>query len=245
MLRMKWMTNNGGRLTARWADEERRIPSCRSETLSKEPVKQGGPPGGLAQSFAAGTEDFCRMELPVHAGVQVHPESSGVTMLALRRALRLLHWAVLLVCLLPCSRLWGQDQDPPTAQPSGSNQEIPSGSPWSLHFQATAIPQGHGNFHSPYSSNNSLSPETEVATSFTSTFYVGRKLWDGAEVYVNQEVLAGNGLSHTLGIAGFPNGEIYRVDNPMPKVSLARFFIRQTWGEGDSAGGASELAPTS
>jgi hypothetical protein len=137
MLRMKWMTDNGGRLTARWADEERRIPSCRSETLSKEPVKQGGPPGGLAQSFAAGTEDFCRMELPVHAGVQVHPESSGVTMLALRRALRLLHWAVLLACLLPCSRLWGQDQDTPTAQPSGSNQEIPSGSPWSLHFQAT------------------------------------------------------------------------------------------------------------
>jgi high affinity Mn2+ porin len=105
-----------------------------------------------------------------------------------------------------------------------------------LHYQATAIPQGHGDFHSPYASSNSLSPETEVATSFTSTLYVGRKLWNGAEVYINPEILAGSGLSHTLGIAGFPNGEIYRVDNPRPKLNLSRFFLRQTWGRGDSGG---------
>jgi high affinity Mn2+ porin len=79
-----------------------------------------------------------------------------------------------------------------------------------------------------------------VATSFTSTFYVGRKLWNGAEVYVNPEILAGSGLGHTLGIAGFPNGEIYRVDNPRPKLSLSRFFLRQTWGRGDSG----EFAPS-
>jgi high affinity Mn2+ porin len=109
-----------------------------------------------------------------------------------------------------------------------------------LHFQATAIPQGHGDFHSPYASSNSLSPETEVATSFTSTFYIGRKLWDGAEVYINPEILAGEGLSSTLGIAGFPNGEIYRVDNPRPKVSLSRFFVRQTWGRG----GTGEFVPS-
>lgn len=41
MLRMKWMTDNEGRLTAGWFDEDRmqRIPSCCGETLSKEPVK--------------------------------------------------------------------------------------------------------------------------------------------------------------------------------------------------------------
>jgi hypothetical protein len=83
---MKWMTDKGGRLTARWTDEERRIPACRSETLSKEPVKQGGPPGGLAQSFAAGTEEFCRMQLPVHAGVQVRLVVLGVAMLVLPKS---------------------------------------------------------------------------------------------------------------------------------------------------------------
>lgn len=126
--------------------------------------------------------ELCRTQSLVHAGVPVRLEISGVTMLALRRVARRLHWAVLLVCLLPCPRLWGQDQDPPTAQPSGSNPQTSSSNPWSLHVQATAIPQGHGDFYSPYSSSNSLSPETEVATSFTSTLYVGRKLWEGAEV---------------------------------------------------------------
>jgi high affinity Mn2+ porin len=76
-----------------------------------------------------------------------------------------------------------------------------------------------------------------VATSFTSTFYVGRRLWNGAGIYINPEVLAGEGLSSTLGIAGFPNGEIYRVDNPTPKTSLSRLFLRQTWG----LGGAGEF----
>jgi high affinity Mn2+ porin len=131
--------------------------------------------------------------------------------------------------------LWGQDQDPPTAQPSGSNQQNSDTSPWSFHFQATAIPQGHGDFHSPYASTNSLSSQAELATSFTSTFYGGRKLWDGAEIYVNPEILAGDGLSSTLGIAGFPNGEIYRVDNPTPRINLSRLFIRQTRGRGGDA----------
>jgi len=140
---------------------------------------------------------------------------------------RRLTWAVILACLVWCRPLFGQEQL--TAAP-----ETPEKSPWSFHVQATAIPQGHGDFHSPYASSNSLSPEGEVATSFTSTFYVGRELWNGAEVYVNPEILAGNGLSSTLGLAGFPNGEIYRVDNPSPKVSLSRFFIRQTWGLGGS-----------
>lgn len=101
--------------------------------------------------------------------------------------------------------------------------------PWDFHAQATVIPQGHGDFRALYSGLNSLSPDAELDTSFTSTFYVGRRLWEGGEIYVNPEILAGKGLSSTLGLAGFPNGEIYRVDNPNPKLTLARLFLRQTW----------------
>jgi high affinity Mn2+ porin len=121
--------------------------------------------------------------------------------------------------------LLGQDQDPPTAQASETNS-------WNFHMQATVIPQGHGGFDSPYVGPNSLLPYGELETSVTSTFFIGHKLWDGAEIYLNPEILAGKGLSSTLGIAGFPNGEIYRVDNPRPKVTLARMFIRQTWNLG-------------
>jgi high affinity Mn2+ porin len=110
---------------------------------------------------------------------------------------------------------------------------------WSFHVQATVIPQGHGDFYSPYASDHSLSPADEVKASFTATFFVGHKLWEGGELYVNPEILAGQGLSATQGVAGFPNGEIYRVDNPRPKVDLSRLFIRQTWGLG---GGRTSVA---
>jgi hypothetical protein len=41
----------------------------------------------------------------------------------------------------------------------------------------------------------------------TTTAYIGRKLWSGAAIYFNPEMAGSNGLSSTLGIAGFPNGE--------------------------------------
>lgn len=134
-------------------------------------------------------------------------------------------WAVVLLLLCICASSYAEDAnpDPPTNDRS-----------WSFHVQATAIPQGHGDFRALYSGANSLSPEAELKTSFTSTFYLGRKLWDGAEIYINPELLAGDGLSETLGIAGFPNGEIYRVDTPRPRFNLSRAFIRQSWGFGDT-----------
>jgi len=148
-------------------------------------------------------------------------------MLAIRHALRRLYWAAILTCLLLCKPLSGQDPDPQMGPPSETKA-------WSFHFQATAIPQGHGGFDSPYTGPNSLLPYGELETSVTTTFFIGRKVWDGAELYFNPEIEAGKGLSSTLGIAGFPNGEIYRVSNPQPRVTVARLFIRQSWNLGGS-----------
>jgi high affinity Mn2+ porin len=38
----------------------------------------------------------------------------------------------------------------------------------------------------------------------------------------------GYGLSNTLGMAGFPNGEAFRIDRTYPDASLCRVFLRQT-----------------
>jgi len=111
---------------------------------------------------------------------------------------------------------------------------------WSLHGQATTVIQGHGAFPSPYAGVNSLESRKEIRTSFTSTLFLGRRLWEGGELYANPEAAAGQGISRVLGLAGAANGEIYRVDSPELKVSLARVFLRQTW----SLGGATEaVAP--
>ncbi|MGZ4047891.1 MAG: carbohydrate porin, partial [Bacteroidia bacterium] len=98
---------------------------------------------------------------------------------------------------------------------------------WSYHFQFTGIMQGHPAFKAPYSGQNSLSNEKENAFSITSTLYLGRKLWKGASFYFNPEVAGGKGISSALGIAGFPNGECFRIGDPSPTVYVARAFFRQ------------------
>ena len=42
----------------------------------------------------------------------------------------------------------------------------------------------------------------------------------------------GFGLSKTLGVEGFPNGEAFRLGTDVPNVNIARLFIRQTIGLG-------------
>jgi high affinity Mn2+ porin len=103
---------------------------------------------------------------------------------------------------------------------------------WSAHFQATLVPQFHGPFDAAYSGPNSLSNAFESNTSLTSTLFLSGRLWKGAEGYLNPEISAGSGFSGTHGMAGFPNGEIYRVDSPTPKPNLSRLFIQQRFGLG-------------
>ncbi len=98
---------------------------------------------------------------------------------------------------------------------------------WSYHFQFTGIMQGHPAFSAPYSGQNSLSPERENAFSVTSTLFLGRKLWKGASFYFNPEIAGGKGISSALGVAGFTNGECFRIGDPSPALYLARAFIRQ------------------
>lgn len=99
----------------------------------------------------------------------------------------------------------------------------------SLHFQETTVTQGHPHFHAPYSGGNSLQPASEVHSSITSTLFGGVRAWPGAELYLNPELSGGSGLSQARGVAGFPNGETFRVGSAVPVIYLARLFLRQTF----------------
>jgi len=104
---------------------------------------------------------------------------------------------------------------------------------YSFHFQQTVITQYKLPFNADYSGQNSLSPLTETQSSITTTFFGAARLWKGAEVYFNPELSGGAGLSKTLGVAGFPNGETFRVGSTEPKIYIARLYFKQNfeWGK--------------
>ena len=107
---------------------------------------------------------------------------------------------------------------------------------WSLHAQSTVIEQWHGGFVAPYSGRDSLNPRSEDKHTITLTLFLGRRLWTGGEFYYNPEITQGTGLSETVGVAGFPNGEATRAGAKVPEYNTARLFVRQTI----ALGGATE-----
>ena len=103
---------------------------------------------------------------------------------------------------------------------------------WSTHYQYTAIDQGYPAFRSPYTGPNSLNPGTRTRETMSATAYIGRTLWNGGALYLDPEFNQGFGLSHTTGIAGFPNGEAQKAGEHVPKLNIARFYLVQTIGLG-------------
>lgn len=97
----------------------------------------------------------------------------------------------------------------------------------SFHFQQTIIPQYHFKFYAPYSDVNSLISSEDPATSLTSTLFFALKPWKNGLLIVNPEVAGGKGVSNTTGLAGFSNGEVFRIGDPKPVVYLARLVWEQ------------------
>jgi len=98
---------------------------------------------------------------------------------------------------------------------------------WSIHFQTTLIQQGHTNLTPVYFGLNSLQAKESPKLSLTTTIFLGRKLWKGAAAFVNPEVAGGSGLSGARGVAGFVNGETFRIGDPAPALYLARGYLKQ------------------
>jgi high affinity Mn2+ porin len=60
------------------------------------------------------------------------------------------------------------------------------------------------------------------------SLFLGGRLWEGAQAQVNPELLQGFGLSNSTGIAGFPNGEAFKVGTTFPVAKVSRAFLQQT-----------------
>ena len=127
--------------------------------------------------------------------------------------------AILLLALLtPAAAL---------ADDSGSGWADANGL-WALHAQATLVWQGHPAFTSPYSGPNSLNASANGRETFDATLYAGLHPWTGGEIWIDPEIDQGFGLSDTLGAAGFPSGEAYKVGKAAPYAKLQRLLLRQT-----------------
>ncbi|MGA2750831.1 MAG: carbohydrate porin [Verrucomicrobiota bacterium] len=125
-------------------------------------------------------------------------------------------------------------RDPPA--PAATNQtELAAGKgadgreeKWNWHVQNTDIVQGDPGFPAKYSGPNSLNSRGEVQDTVSLDLFLGLRLWRGAEAHVDGLVWQGFGLSKTVGIEAFPNGEAYRLGTQIPNIMPARAFIRQT-----------------
>jgi high affinity Mn2+ porin len=98
---------------------------------------------------------------------------------------------------------------------------------FAFHAQATYLNQYDAPFRAPYKGTNSLDANIGRQTSDLTAF-AGVRLWQGAEAWVNPEIDQGFGLSSSVGAAGFPSGEAYKVGADYPYLRLHRAFLRQT-----------------
>ncbi len=144
--------------------------------------------------------------------------------------------------------LWGagavapaSGQEAPPAPPASSVSSAAAAADarpgFAVYGQATYTEQEADGFRAPYAGPNSLSPDIGRETA-DATLYLGARLWQGAELWVDPEADQGFGLNNTLGLAGFSSGEAYKVGRNAPYFRLQRAFLRQTVSLGGEPGKA-------
>jgi high affinity Mn2+ porin len=124
--------------------------------------------------------------------------------------------------------------DTPWTMPVAANAQtaLPESDAWNIHAQTTFISQGYPAFRSPYAGADSLPGSGQLQETWTTTAFLGVRLWQGGEFYFNPELAQGFGLNGTLGVAGFPNGEAQKAGAAFPKIRAQRYYIKQTFGLG-------------
>jgi high affinity Mn2+ porin len=127
-----------------------------------------------------------------------------------------------------------ESADAPAANASDTAKAEPAEESVSFHGQVTNIWQWHPAFTSPYRGPQSLDPGNRGDETLSLSLFVGWRLWQGAEFYVNPEFLQGFGLSNTNGIAAYTNGEAFKIGSSDPVGQISRAFIRQTFALGDA-----------
>ncbi len=143
-----------------------------------------------------------------------------------------------LACLLGLAAGWTtaaaqttQTEGPGTSASAGPVAPVEA---FSFHGQFTNVTQEHPSFTSPYQGANSLQVSEAAMETVDVTLFLGARLWRGGALYFNPEVDQGYGLSNTLGVAGFPSGEAYKVGDWTPYYRTQRLFLRQAIALGET-----------
>jgi high affinity Mn2+ porin len=131
--------------------------------------------------------------------------------------------------------------------PAGSDApKLKESTDWNVHAQTTFLSQGYPSFFAPYSGQNSLPGRGQIQSTWTTTAFLGVRLWDGGEFYFDPELSQGFGINGALGLAGFANGEAQKAGAAYPRIRPQRYYIKQTFGLGgeqeDVADGPNQLA---
>ncbi|MCP4618516.1 MAG: outer membrane beta-barrel protein [Bradyrhizobium sp.] len=122
--------------------------------------------------------------------------------------------------------------DPAVPATINGATRLPESNDWNIHAQTTFLPQGYPAIRAPYGSPLSLPGGGQLQQTWTTTAFLGLRLWEGGEFYFNPELAQGFGLNGTLGLAGFPNGEAQKAGSAFPKIRPQRYYLKQTFGMG-------------
>ncbi len=105
---------------------------------------------------------------------------------------------------------------------------VPDTARFSRPGQTTFVWQGYPSFRSRYEGTNSL-PGSGIGRETTdATLFIGLRLWQGAEMWVDPEIDQGFGVGNTHGAAGYLSGEAYKLGSSYPYARVQRYFVRQT-----------------
>ncbi|MGH9511197.1 MAG: carbohydrate porin [Terriglobales bacterium] len=141
---------------------------------------------------------------------------------------------------------WAQESPPPNqGQNSTTDESIHDSDPkvesMFPHFekgpfwisgQMNFIFQTHPGFPAKYSGQNSLNPHYEKATSRLMTLYTALRFDDSTEVLLDIEESGQEGLSSSLGVAGFPNLDVVRNPSLSKAPYIARVMIDKVFSFG-------------
>jgi high affinity Mn2+ porin len=151
-------------------------------------------------------------------------------------------WLALVSMAVLCvSALCAQETSPSHANPanpeSPKTQQLPETDPqtmfphsdtsrWWLSGQINIIGQMHGDFPALYSGRNSLNQQSEIRASRIFTLYTGLRLNHSSDIVFDLEEASGDGISDSLGLAGYPNIDVVRVPGQGTHLSTAPYMAR-------------------
>ena len=106
-------------------------------------------------------------------------------------------------------------------------------------------PSAYPAFRSPYAGPNSLPGGGQARETWTTTAFLGVRLWQGGEFYFDPELAQGFGLNGTLGTRGLSQRRGAEGGRGIPENPAATLLFKQTFGLGgeqeDVADGRQQL----